>query len=167
METEILTNKKESSVLDYSGILPEILNLNFNRIKHKMHLKESLAWSEKKINLAEREYKRYLTLIKLHMRKRIVPSKLMDEFWHMHILDTKAYREDCQDVFGRFIDHFPYFGIYGKEDHQNLLNEFEETKEMYRNQFGSDIGDAFAARCEDHACHVQSDCACRVEGACK
>ena len=40
----------------------------------------------------------------------------MDGFWHMHILDTKAYREDCQKIFGRFIDHFSYFGIYCNED---------------------------------------------------
>jgi len=153
--------------LDYAGILPEINDLNFDRIKHKMSLKESLGWSKEKIELAEREYKRYLTLIKIHINKRIVPSKLMDEFWHMHILDTKAYRDDCQNVFGRFIDHFPYFGIYGEEDHQNLLNEFEETKLMYRKLFNCEIGDAFASRCQDHACHVQSECACRVGGACK
>ncbi|MEP0265397.1 hypothetical protein [Dokdonia sp.] len=167
METTTIIDKKEFDTIDNFGILPEIQNLNFDRIKHKMALKESLGWSEEKINLAEREYKRYLTLIKLHINKRIVPSKLMDEFWHMHILDTKSYREDCQQIFNRFIDHFPYFGIYGQEDHQNLLNEFEETKKMYQSVFNTEIGDAFASRCEDHACHVVTECACRVEGACK
>jgi hypothetical protein len=159
--------KKGKKKINNFGILPEILNLDFKRIKYKMSLKSSLGWSKEKIFFAEKEYKRYLTLIKLNPDKRIVPSKMMDEFWHMHILDTKSYREDCDKVFGRFIDHFPYFGIYGKRDHQNLLNEFEETKKMYKNRFGREIGEDFASRCEGHACHVESECACRVEGACK
>jgi hypothetical protein len=40
-----------------------------------------------------------LTLIKLYPTKGIVPRKTMDEFWHQHILDTQAYREDCQAIF--------------------------------------------------------------------
>lgn len=167
MESLQSITQKTDHELEYYGIPPEIIDLNFERIKHKISLKESLGWSFDKIAHAEREYKRYLTLIKANIDKRIVPSKLMDEFWHMHILDTKAYREDCHKVFGRFIDHYPYFGIYGQEDHKNLLNEFEETKKLYRKAFNAEIGDASASRCQDHACHVQSECACRTQGACK
>ena len=152
------------------GVFPEINNLNFDRIKYKLSLKkidEGLEWSKEKIEIAEKEYKRFLTLIKLHHPKSIVPSKIMDEFWHMHILDTKTYREDCQKVFGFFIDHFPYFGIYGEEDRTDLLNSFEETKLLYRKAFGTILFKSDAARCEDHPCHAPSSCSCRSPGACK
>ncbi len=152
------------------GSIPvEIQRLDFERIKYKLSLKkdEGLEWSNAKIEMAEQEYRRYLALIKLFYPKSIVPSKLMDEFWHMHILDTKAYREDCQTVFGRFIDHFPYFGIYGNEDRAQLLTSFEETKAMYQEVFGADPVDANASRCEDHPCHKPSECACRAPGTCK
>jgi hypothetical protein len=33
---------------------------------------------------------------------------VVDEMWHRHILDTAAYRADCDSLFGRFLDHFPY-----------------------------------------------------------
>ena len=151
-------------------VLSVIESLDFERIKFKLSLKkddDGLEWSKEKIEIAEREYKRYLMLIKLYYPKSIVPSKLMDEFWHMHILDTKAYREDCQKIFGRFIDHFPYFGIYGNEDRKNLLNSFEETKRLYRETFLEDPFEANASRCEDHPCHSPSECACRAPGACK
>lgn len=149
-------------------VLPEIKQLNFDRIKYKLQNKEDgSGWSKEKIDFAEEEYKRYLTLIKLYPSKSIVPSKIMDEFWHQHILDTKAYREDCDTVFGRFIDHFPYFGIYGDEDKQNLLNSFEETKQLYYDRFGQEIGDSNSARCKDHPCHVPSECKCRAPGTCK
>ena len=153
-----------------SPIPIEIENLDFKRIKYKMSLKkndEGLEWTKEKIEIAEQEYKKYLTLIQKYYPKSIVPSKTMDEFWHMHILDTKTYREDCQKIFGRFIDHFPYFGIYGNEDRKNLLNSFEETKKLYKKTFGKEIFEARASRCEDHPCHVESECACRAAGTCK
>lgn len=145
-----------------------ILSLNFERIKHKLANKPAKeAWSKSKIDQADKEYRRYLTMILLNPSTSIVPSQLMDEFWHQHILDTKAYREDCHKVFGKFIDHFPYFGIYGEEDRQNLLSSFEETKLIYYATFGHELGDNNASRCEDHPCHVESDCACRAAGTCK
>ena len=91
----------------------------------------------------------------------------MDEFWHMHILDTKAYREDWEKIFGRFIDHFPYFGIYGNEDRTNLLDSFQETKAMYLEVFGTEPVDANESRCEGHPCHAPSSCACRGPGTCR
>lgn len=149
-------------------ILPEILALDFERIKYKLQVKDDgERWTKEQAELGELEYKRYLTLIKVYRHRSIVPSQLMDDFWHQHILDTKAYREDCDQVFGYFIDHFPYFGIYGTEDRQNLLDSFEETKKIYRERFGCEIDRFEASRCEGHACHVESECACRVEGACK
>lgn len=150
------------------GILPEILALNFERLKHKLQVREDgERWTAEMANKGELEYRRYLTLIKLNPHRSIVPSRLMDGFWHQHILDTKAYREDCDKVFGYFIDHFPYFGIYGEQDQLNLMEAFEETKKLYSSHFGEAIDRFEASRCEGHACHVQSECACRTEGACK
>lgn len=69
-------------------------------------------------NFAEQEYKKFLTLKKLYPEKDLVPNKAVDEFWHAHILDTVSYQKDCKKVFGYFLHHFPYFGIYGEEDKQ-------------------------------------------------
>ena len=163
---ELLTQEK---ILN-KGVDKEIEKLNFERIKYKLSLKkdnDGQEWSKEKIKIAEKEYKRYLTLIKIHYPKSIVPSKIMDEFWHMHILDTKAYREDCKKVFGRFIDHFPYFGIYGNEDKTNLEKSFEETKKLYQKRFKENPFDINASRCEDHPCHAPSECKCRASGTCK
>lgn len=150
------------------GIHPSIEKLDFARIKHKLMVSdEGEKWTFELCELAEREYKRFLTLIKINPKLEIVPTKLMDRFWHQHILDTVAYRRDCLEVFGYFLHHFPYFGIYGKEDQQNLSKSFEKTKTLYKKCFGEEISAPEASRCEDHACHVESECACRVAGACK
>lgn len=151
-----------------TGIHPAIDKLDFDRIKYKLMVSEDGdKWSQEEADLGEREYKRYLTLIKLFPKTEFVPTKLMDKFWHQHILDTVAYHKDCMSVFGFFIHHFPFFGIYGKEDQQNLSIAFEKTKKIYFEVFGEEMANPESSRCEDHACHVESECACRVSGACK
>jgi len=34
------------------------------------------------------------------------------------------------------MDHYPYFGIYGEEDYQMLVDTFATTKELYQEYFG-------------------------------
>jgi len=43
-----------------------------------------------------------------------------------------AYAKDCETVFGYFMHHFPYFGIYGKEDYQQLVTAFDKTCALSR-----------------------------------
>lgn len=149
-------------------IAPEIEILNFERLKYKLLKSEDdFSWTSELCDLGEREYKRFLTLIKENPGIEIVPTKLMDKFWHQHILDTIAYEKDCKSVFGFFLHHFPYFGIFGENDKINLNNTFEMTKKLYFDYFGVEMELPEASRCQDHACHVQSECACRVSGACK
>lgn len=161
------TNQSYPAVIG-TGILPSINQLDFERIKYKLMQSEGAKkWSFEQCEEAEREYKRFLSLIKLNPGIKIVPTKQMDEFWHQHILDTVAYEKDCQKIFGFFLHHFPYFGIYGEEDRANLVSTFNKTKKLYLNTFGESIERPSASRCSGHACHVESECACRVAGACK
>ena len=150
------------------GILPEIENLDLSRIKWKlMDADEGQGWTVDLCDLAEIEYKKYLTLVKLFPKTDIVPNRIMDKFWHQHILDTQAYANDCESIFGFFIHHYPYFGMHGTEDKQNLINAFEATKKFYKITFMTEMEEAFASRCTDHACHKESSCACRTQEACK
>lgn len=157
----------QQPALQETGIHPLVEQLDFSRLKHKlMNDDEGESWSFEQCERAEREYKRFLTLIKLHPKKQIVPTKEMDKFWHSHILDTMAYQRDCMKAFGYFVHHFPYFGIYGPEDRANLEREFAESQSLYFDAFGEQMN-YDPARCEDHPCHVPSECACRAAGTCK
>lgn len=153
-----------------TGLEMNVSRLCFKRLKHK-HTKTSEAeMSVAEWDIAELEYRRFLTLKRLYPSVALVPSKQVDAIWHAHILDTRAYREDCQQVFGHFVDHFPYFGIYGQDDYRKLKDTFAQTVALYEKHFGSYPGggsETQAMRCKDHACHAPTSCACRVEGACK
>jgi hypothetical protein len=148
-----------------------VSRLDFKRLKHKYTESSEAEMTATEWDIAELEYRRFLSLKCLYPSVVLVPSQLVDTVWHAHILDTRAYREDCAQVFGRFIDHYPYFGINGQADYQDLQSAFAQTVSLYEQHFGAYPGggtEAQAMRCgDDHKCHVPTACACRVEGACK
>ncbi|MDO6569014.1 hypothetical protein Q4561_18220 [Alteromonas sp. 1_MG-2023] len=148
--------------------------LNFDKLKWKLTKSSEASWSSDLCDFAEEEYKKFLYLKLRYPKVSLVPNKLVDKFWHEHILDTKSYQDDCNKIFGHFIHHFPYFGIYGEEDQNALQQSFDITVSLYEEHFGAypsnevhgNLGNV-AARCGEHACHVPTSCACRVPGACK
>jgi hypothetical protein len=156
------------STSNVDDIHPAVRALNFDKLKWKLCESSEAKMSKEQCELAEQEYRKFLSLKKYYPDAALVPNQLLDEFWHAHILDTAAYHADCDMVFGKYIHHYPYFGIDGAEDYQNLVEGFEETKALYAMHFGPypDQLDS-NARCEDHACHAPSNCACRSPGACK
>ena len=48
--------------------------------------------------------------------------------WHAHILDTAAYRADCDAIFGQYLDHLSYFGIRGDQDPWDLEDAYADTR---------------------------------------
>lgn len=121
---------------------------------------EGKGWSEEELDLAEAEYRKFLALHLMHPEADIVPCHLVDDIWHQHILDTIAYREDCDAIFGRFLDHFPYFGMRGDDDAQALYDAYEDTLLKYEDAFGAPpegtwrVADA-KARCHRSSCRTQ------------
>lgn len=100
-----------------------------------MDPEEGEGWSLERCNEVEVRYKRFLYL-SVKYPQAIIPSKEVDAMWHQHILDTRKYAEDCKATFGFFLHHFPYFGMRGPEDAQDLENAFEETCRLYNAEFG-------------------------------
>jgi len=113
-----------------------------------------LGWSKSLCDEAEREYKRFLALKRTYPEKDIVPNKIVDAFWHQHILDTEKYANDCEDIFGHFVHHYPYFGMNGKQDAQNLVDAFRESVELYQRHFAENYASQ-ATRCKAPKCRTQ------------
>jgi|GEM_PF-685611 hypothetical protein len=93
-------------------------------------------WSLEHALVGAEEYRKFLFLT-VARPETIVPTEFVDEVWHTHILDTMKYEEDCKEVFGFFLHHFPYFGIRGDDDQALLQSTFKATAEIYREEFGS------------------------------
>lgn len=96
-------------------------------------------------------YRCFLKICVLHPERSIVPSKAIDDVWHTHLLDTAKYRTDCEFVFGRFIDHFPYAGLRGAEDRASWRGDFARTRQLFVKYFGVDVGaEPAASVCRSH-----------------
>ena len=99
------------------------------------------GWSAETANAVEEKYKMWLFLKLKYETELIPPSREIDVFWHAHILDSHAYFRDTQAVFGKYLHHYPYFGMRGAADHERLVSAFENTKKLYREEYGVDILD--------------------------
>src|SRR5258708_13957675 len=121
-------------------IVAAIQALDLEPIKFKlMDTEEGQGWPREYVEQMAIAYKRFLTLSVKYPEETIAPSKDVDKFWHGHILDTMKYAEDCQNVFGYFLHHFPYFGMRGEEDAANLAEAGRTTKRLYEKEFGETI----------------------------
>ena len=107
-------------------------NLDLESIKFSLTQREDGPnWSLSKAETLEVWYRRFLYLSSIYNDKVLVPSKDIDMFWHTHILDTQKYMLDCENLFGRYIHHFPYFGMRGEKDRNQLKKSFHETEELF------------------------------------
>lgn len=139
--------------------LDEALDLSNVRMK-LADPDEGPGYGPELLDVMEAEYRRFLALHLTDPDADIVPCKIVDEMWHRHILDTAAYRADCDAIFGRFLDHFPYFGMRGEEDAQALEDAYADTLTRYRNAFGEPPADTWisveaSSKCKRTACKPQ------------
>jgi hypothetical protein len=126
--------------------------LDFTMLKQK--LVEERGWTLEFCEEVQALYVRFLALNIRYPERKICPTGPIDEFWHAHILDTRAYAQDCELLFGRFLHHFPYFGLRGEADRAALERAFCESIELFIVHFGIDptAGDIEARSCKSQRC---------------
>lgn len=111
--------------------------LDLSMIANNMILK--LGWLPSEVKEACQLYKNFLFLKFKYPNETLAPSEDIDEFWHNHILDTQRYRQDCEKIFGRYLDHYPYFGIDGQTTLDDLDAAFATTQRLHVEVFGLPI----------------------------
>jgi hypothetical protein len=62
-------------------------------------------WTAERAAAAERRYRRFFYLKAALPDGNASPTPEVDEFWHQHIINTRAYEPDCLRVAGRFLHH--------------------------------------------------------------
>lgn len=65
-----------------------------------------LGWDEFEAQDVEGHYRIFMRAA-AELVEPVSPSAKVDDFWHLHILDTRKYHEDCLRQFGKFIHHNP------------------------------------------------------------
>lgn len=128
---------KHSNKKTPQQMVEAIFALDLDPIKVKlMDKSEGHGWTRAQADRNELEYKRFLALLAKYPEQSIAPTSEVDKFWHGHILDTMKYAEDCNNIFGYFLHHFPYFGMRGEEDAANLVDAFLNMQRLRDAEFG-------------------------------
>ena len=108
------------------------------------HLVTRLGWSEDKAARGITGYRRFLYLCAEHPDQTLVPNGVIDEVWHTHIVHTRKYAADCEQLCGRFLHHTP--------NTANTSGEYwENTQALYLSTFGEELP-GNAGGCEDCFC---------------
>ena len=126
---------KPTQEFNTEGIHPDVLKLNFDKINWWLTESREAIFTKQECLRAEREYRRYLTLKKLYPEEELVIDSWLDHYLHAHILDTRAYQEDCQTLFGKLIHHSPYVGFGGEEEILEQQQTFNRTRALYFRHF--------------------------------
>lgn len=109
-------------------------NINLDRFNSKLQRDyPDLFPNNKTADMAIKEYRKMLILNQVYPHTPIVPSKLVDQVWHTHILDTIQYHRDCLRMFGRYLHHAPSFG--GEEEKTELREDQKVMLEKYQEHF--------------------------------
>ncbi len=150
-----------------SELAQKISSMNLEPVIFK--LVHECDWTLEKALLVEAQYKTFLFMT-LTLSEAVVPTQDIDEMWHNHILDTRLYALHCKEVFGRFIDHFPYFGVRGGNDAQLLKESYKDTVQKFRKYapiFGAVLinlhgteSSLCVGSCAEHGCNSPSPSCC-------
>ena len=129
-------SQKTVAKLIRAGVDPKAARIDLELVK--LQLQSDLNWSAKRCEVAELEYKRLLTL---HLWNRnlshpLVPTALVDNIWHKHILDTRAYHADMESLFGEYLHHFPFLGFRSEPSKRLKMKAFRLTCKLYQQTFG-------------------------------
>ena len=128
------TVKEVKDSMDIEEAMAKVALLDFTALKRKLETTE--GWSAESVAEAEQLYRRYLSLAVVYPDQALGPSREIDDFWHAHILDTRAYMADCEMLFGKYMHHFPYGGESGSALDAAICNAaYAQTCELFRRHF--------------------------------
>ncbi len=67
-------------------------------------------WSRERTERAEFWYRAHLYMASKNGGRSLGGiSRDADVVWHMHILDSRKYREDTERIYGSYLDHLPSY----------------------------------------------------------
>ena len=82
---------------------------------------------------------RFLALNLLYPSETLAVNRLLDDYWHYHILDTRKYAQDCERLFGSLLHHYPYFEKLPGEEDEGESTAYAVTRRVSEEAFGTPI----------------------------
>lgn len=117
------------------AIMARIDALDLTRVKKSICLPRERGgeeWTQERADVIEVWYKRWLKLIVTNHGEWLSPSRSIDLMWHIHLLDSVNYFEDCVAIFGHYFHHRLDVG-----DTDDSVNPFyDRTNQLFLEKYG-------------------------------
>lgn len=144
------------TLVNLEKLREELFKISLPLVFYKLtNKKEGLGWENKKALDAIKHYKCFIFLCVKYQNFRLVPTKEIDEVWHLHILETRNYMSFCNKFFGEYIHHDTSLGVSQKSK-KKLKSRFEKTKELWKLEFSSSVSGE-SSWCDFGACTYQNN----------
>ena len=85
--------------------LAQLMDQDLNYVSWKCVSEASLSAGD--VQIAEKEFKRFMALVIMGYSPLAMFGKVVDEFWHQYVLFTREYKVFCAKVIGYFVHHQP------------------------------------------------------------
>ncbi|HEY9614437.1 glycine-rich domain-containing protein [Allocoleopsis sp.] len=122
---------KETLSVPALACVEKLKSLDLSSIAaYLMNPQNGYGWTRQRAFCAIRRYKTFLFVSYLYPKISLVPTQDIDYLWHCHILHTRKYRQDCETIFGYFIDHEPNSELWGEANEPILDNAFAQTEAL-------------------------------------
>lgn len=108
------------------------------------------------VRAAELRYRKFLGICAKYPDAVVTPARDIDQVWHLHMLQPRAYVADCNRIFGYILDHDGGFGKDSEQQYNDLLDAFSETAKLWDREYSEPYvvdGSASVTKCVK-ACRV-------------
>ncbi len=127
---------------------------DFNLDRERQILQSAMRgfdYSASHVEEMEDEYKKYLLLRLMYPKLRLPMSKDVDDFWHVHVLNTRSYQCFTEEVGkGIFLHHGP---TIDEEENMSLMPAYlSGTLVKYEQYFGEPNPKFWKRECIKGAC---------------
>ncbi len=106
-----------------------LAKLDLTRVMEKVAKETGMDAAD--IVIAEDLYRKFLTLKFKNPTLEMAPPVIVDHVWDVHVMFTKQYRQDCDMLFGYFVDHNPHV----ESDGWNVEPAFLATRALFQSEF--------------------------------
>ncbi len=118
----------------------ELPELSVNLVEKAKRSSGPLAdMSIEELQAIERQYRQFLGLAVAHKDVHLVPTREIDEMWHVHMLCPVAYYNDCEHIAGQILDHDGGFGR-SDDERDEWRAEWEVTAAIWEREFQEKYG---------------------------
>lgn len=115
-----------------NNINDKFKEINLTPITKQIIANEELSLED--LEISEKLYRTFLLLHYYHPNQKLIPTNEVDVFWHNHILNSKKYFDDCNELFGTYLHHTP---MQIENLTKTVKNDFDNTLKLMKGYFKS------------------------------